>query len=68
MTVYDAHLYRDPALVLEAKQESAAKRKAKCGRCIHYQTLVIAFEVHHGCAMKRRNWQACTYFETKGSK
>ena len=66
MTVYDAQLYRDPALVLEANQDSSGKRKAKCGRCIHYQTLVIAFEVHHGCTMKRRNWQACTYFETKG--
>lgn len=59
--------YKDPALVLEQKQESASKRKAKCGKCTHYQTLVIAFEVHHGCAMKRRNWQACTYFE-QGSK
>ena len=61
----DAHQYRDPMLVLEAKQEAAAKRKSKCGRCIHYQTLVLNFELHHGCTLKRRNWQACTYFETK---
>lgn len=67
----EAHLWIDPAIVYERKQEAeanmAAKHKAKCGKCIHYQTLVIAFETHHGCVLKRRNWQACTYFQ-QGSK
>lgn len=61
----ESHLWKDPMLVLMERQEAIGKRKAKCGRCIHYQTLVLNFEVHHGCTLKRRNWQACTYFETK---
>jgi len=48
------------------KQQAALKRTAKCGNCQHYQTIVIGKETHHGCALKRRNWQACTFF--KGSK
>jgi len=59
-------MYLDPLRVLEMKQNAQGKRKAKCGNCIHYQTLVINFDVHHGCTLKRRNWQACTYFLTKG--
>ena len=62
---FESWMYKNPEAVLIRKQEAAAKRKAKCGRCIHYQTLVLNFETHHGCTLKRRNWQACTYFETK---
>lgn len=64
--ILDAHMYADPCRVLEEKQNATCKRKAKCGKCIHYLTLVIGFEVHHGCELKRRNWMACTEFETKG--
>jgi hypothetical protein len=57
--------YLPPDLVLERKQEAAGKRKAKCGKCVHYAALQIGTETHHGCTLKRRNWQACTFFETK---
>jgi hypothetical protein len=60
--------YLPPDLVLESKQEAAGKRKAKCGKCAHYQALQIGTETHHGCTLKRRNWQACTFFEAKKGK
>jgi len=67
MTVLDSWQYADPALVLERKQQAAGKRKAKCGKCAHYKSIVIGSETHHGCTLKRRNWQACMYFQTKGA-
>ena len=68
MTVYDAHMYLPPDIVLERKQAGQQKRTAKCGKCTNYASIQIGTETHHGCTLKRRNWQACTNFETKGSK
>lgn len=64
MTVLDAYMYFDPALVLERKQAQQTSRTGKCGNCSHYQSIVIGNTTHHGCTLKRRNWQACTYFQT----
>lgn len=66
--ILDAHMYADPCKVLEEKQNAACKRKAKCGKCIHYQSIVINFHVHHGCIQRVRNWQGCTVQETKGNQ
>lgn len=60
---YDSYMYLDPCTVLERKQQAAGKRNAKCGKCAHYQSIVIGDTTHHGCTLKRRNWQACTYFQ-----
>lgn len=68
MTVLDANMYRDPFLVLQEKQQAELKRKAKCGKCVHYQSIVINFHVHHGCIQRVRNWQGCTMLEAKGCK
>jgi len=62
----DAWKLGNPETVLMHKQQAALKRTAKCGNCQHYQTIVIGKETHHGCELKRRNWQVCTFF--KGSK
>lgn len=67
MTVYDVHLYLPPDIVLERKQNAQQKRITKCGKCAHYAALQIGNETHHGCTLKRRNWQACTYFEKESN-
>ena len=64
----ESWMYQDPAKVLESKQQAQVKRKAKCGKCIHYQSIVINFHVHHGCIQRVRNWQGCTVQETKGNQ
>jgi len=64
--ILDSWQYGNPETVLMQKQQAAGKRKAKCGKCAHYAALQIGSETHHGCTLKRRNWQACTYFQTKG--
>jgi hypothetical protein len=57
--------YQDPMIVLEQKQAQQIRRTGKCGKCVHYAALQIGTETHHGCTLKRRNWQACTFFEAK---
>jgi hypothetical protein len=64
----DAWQWGNPETVLERKQEQQEKRKAKCGKCVHYAALQIGNETHHGCTLKRSNWQACTFFQQKGKQ
>lgn len=61
----DSWLYGDPEKIAIRRQEADAKRDGKCGGYANYQVLVIGHQKHHGCILKRRNWQACTFFETK---
>ena len=65
--ILDSHLYLDPCAVLERKQQAQQKRITKCGKCTHYDSIQIGNETHHGCTLKRRNWQACTYFEKESN-
>ena len=55
----DAYMFKDPCLVLQEKQNAEGKRKAKCGKCIHYQSIVIKFEVYSGCILRVINWHVC---------
>ena len=62
----ESWMYANPENVLMQKQQAAGKRKAKCGKCAHYDSIVIGDATHHGCTLKRRNWHACTFFKKQG--
>lgn len=63
----DAHLYGDPMLILERKQEAQARKVKQCGGCI-YSTSAV-FKGEPSCT---RKWQTfghrCVFFQLKDSK
>lgn len=60
---YDRHMYSDPLLVLERKQEQARRAFEACGHCKHHQTLELRNETLHSCALRRRYGWQCISFE-----
>lgn len=51
MTVYDAHMYGDPMLILERKEQAALRKVQQCGDCIHVKMI---FKGEPRCTVK---WQ-----------
>jgi len=49
----DSHLYRNPADILEAKQERQLKRKQSCIGCVNLRSIEFAGDVVIACALKR---------------
>lgn len=52
MTI-DAHLYGDPARILERKQEAALRKQKACTGCVHRRRYEIGSEIVIACAIKR---------------
>lgn len=64
----DAYMFRDPAIVLERKQELAAHKARQCGNCTHHKTIEFKGETLHGCDLRRHTYgKRCDHFTTKGT-
>ena len=57
----DAHLYADPALVLERKQQRQLMKVQQCGECINAK-MIFAGEPR--CTVRYQTFgHRCTYFK-----
>ena len=52
MTVYDSHMYGDPAKILERKQANEARMHRACGQCVHRTELPMDRKVIFFCSRK----------------
>ncbi len=61
----DAHMFLDPAIVLERKQEEAARKARACGNCVHHKSMEFRGEVWHLCEFKRYTYgKRCNLYTT----
>jgi hypothetical protein len=49
----DNHMYRDPMLVLEQKQEHALHKQKACTGCVHRRRYEAFGEIVIACTLKR---------------
>jgi len=63
----DAHLYGDPMLILERKQQAQARKDAQCGGCIHATSSV--FKGQPSCTKKWHTYgYRCKFYQLKDAK
>jgi hypothetical protein len=63
---FDAHMYGDPMLILERKQQAQARKDAQCGGCVKASTL---FKGQPVCTIKFQTYgYRCQFFQLKDAK
>lgn len=61
----DAHMYGDPMLILELKQQAQARKDAQCGGCVRASTQL--FKDPPACTVKYQTYgYRCQFYQSKG--
>lgn len=63
---FDAHMYGDPMIYLQKKQEQQARKDAQCGGCVRATTQV--FKGQPACTIKFQTYGYRCQFFKKGEQ